>query len=116
MVSVPFVHVQARGSHRELGRAVGEAAREPVHASVDFFREHFTAMTGGRLTFGDAERQAKAYEREARLWSPDLVEELEGLAEGSGVPFSRLLEQEFLYQPSAIESAIRQTLEWRKPR
>ncbi len=32
------------------------------------------------------------------------------------VPFSRLLEQGFLYQPSAIESAIRQTLEWRKPR
>ncbi|OPZ46914.1 MAG: Acyl-coenzyme A:6-aminopenicillanic acid acyl-transferase [Actinobacteria bacterium ADurb.BinA094] len=91
MVSVPFVHVQARGSHRELGRAVGEAAREPVHASVDFFREHFTAMTGGRLTFAAAERQARAYEREARLWSPDLVEELEGLAEGSGVPFSRLL-------------------------
>jgi pyruvate dehydrogenase E1 component beta subunit len=32
------------------------------------------------------------------------------------VPFAKVLEQEFLYKPSAIESAIRQTLEARKPR
>lgn len=32
------------------------------------------------------------------------------------VPFSRVLEQEYLYQASAIEAAIRQTLEWRAAR
>lgn len=90
-MSIPFVHVQARGSHRELGRAVGEAARQQVHASVDFFRENFPALTMGRLAFAEAERWAVAYEVQARRWLPDLVQELEGLAEGSGVPFSRLL-------------------------
>jgi isopenicillin-N N-acyltransferase-like protein len=90
-MSIPFVHVRASGSHRELGRAVGEAARDQVRASVDFFRENFPAMTGGRLTFAGAEVQAGAYEAQARRWLPELVEELEGLAEGSRVPFSQLL-------------------------
>jgi isopenicillin-N N-acyltransferase-like protein len=90
-MGIPFIHVQARGSYRELGRAVGEAAREQVHASVDFFRENFPSMTGGRLTFAEAERQALAYGEEARRWLPRHVEELEGLAEGAGLPFARLL-------------------------
>ena len=58
-MAIPFVHVQARGSYRELGRAVGEAAREQVRASVDFFRDDFASMTGGRLTFEEAERQRR---------------------------------------------------------
>jgi isopenicillin-N N-acyltransferase-like protein len=90
-MAVPFVHVQAKGTHRELGRAVGEAAREQVAASVEFFLAGFPAMTGGRLTFAEAELQAPAYAEAARRWLPHYVEELEGLAEGSGVPFSRLL-------------------------
>jgi isopenicillin-N N-acyltransferase-like protein len=90
-MGIPFIHVRARGTHRELGRAVGEAAREQVHASVDFFRENFSSMTGGRLAFAEAERLAGAYGEQARRWLPQLVDELEGLSEGSGVPFSRLL-------------------------
>jgi isopenicillin-N N-acyltransferase like protein len=90
-MAIPFVHVQARGTHRELGRAVGEAARDQVAASVDFFRAEFTTLTQGRLTFAQAERQTRAYERAARRWLPQYVEELEGLAEGSGVPFAELL-------------------------
>jgi isopenicillin-N N-acyltransferase-like protein len=90
-MGIAFVHVQARGTYRELGRAVGEAAREQVQASVAFFRENFTSMTGGRLTFDQAEREAAAYAAQARRWLPGHVEELEGLAEGAHVPVSRLL-------------------------
>ena len=90
-MAIPFVHVQARGTYRELGRAVGEAAREQVQASVDFFRANFSSMTGGRLTFGEAERQAAAYAQAARRRLPRCVDELEGLAEGARVPFERLL-------------------------
>lgn len=90
-MAIPFVHVEARGTYRELGRAVGEAAREQVRASVDFFAAGFEAMTGARLTFAAAEEQAVAYAVHARRWVPQLVDELEGLAEGSGVPCSQLL-------------------------
>jgi isopenicillin-N N-acyltransferase like protein len=90
-MAIPFVHVQAKGSYRELGRSVGEAAREQVQASVDFFRAEFSALTSGRLTFEQAEAEAIAYEQAARRWLPQYVDELEGLSEGSGVPFSQLL-------------------------
>jgi isopenicillin-N N-acyltransferase-like protein len=90
-VAIPFVHVQAKGDYRELGRAVGEAAREQVRASVEFFVEHFEAMTRGRLTFAAAEAQAAAYGAHAKRWLPQYVDELEGVAEGAGLPYSHLL-------------------------
>lgn len=90
-MAIPFIHVQAKGDYRELGRAVGEAAREQVRASVEFFAEHFETMTRGRLSFASAEVQALAYAAHARRWLPQYVAELEGLAEGAGLPFSHLL-------------------------
>ena len=90
-MAIPFLHVQAKGSYRELGRAVGEAARGQIHDSVAFFVEDFAAMTRGRLTFAQAERQARAYADHARRWVPQCVDELEGMAEGADVPFARLL-------------------------
>jgi isopenicillin-N N-acyltransferase-like protein len=90
-VAIPFIHVQATGDYRELGRAVGETAREQIHASVGFFAENFSAMTRGRLAFADAEAQAEAYAAHARRWVPQYVDELQGVAEGAGLPFSRLL-------------------------
>ena len=90
-MAIPFIHVQATGDHRTLGRAVGEAAREEIRASVAFFAEHFEAMTRGRLTFATAEEQAKVYAAHARRGLPQYVDELEGLAEGAGLPFSQLL-------------------------
>ena len=43
------------------------------------------------MTFLKAEREAQRYLEHARRAVPQLVEELEGLAEGSGVPFAELL-------------------------
>jgi isopenicillin-N N-acyltransferase-like protein len=88
---IPFVYIQARGSYRELGRAVGEGARDAIHASVAFFRDNFSAMTQGRLSFAEAEQLALAYAVEARRWTPRHFEELEGVAEGAGLPLSELL-------------------------
>ena len=89
-MAIPFVYVRARGSYREIGRQVGEAARPQIEASIAFFADNFVAMSGG-LSFGAAERQAAAYLRYARAYTPEHVEELEGMAEGAGVPLSALL-------------------------
>jgi isopenicillin-N N-acyltransferase like protein len=48
-------------------------------------------MTRGRLSFADAERLALAYAEQARRWTPQHLDELEGVAEGSGLPLSQLL-------------------------
>jgi isopenicillin-N N-acyltransferase-like protein len=88
-VPIAFPHIQARGSYRELGRAVGEAAREQVAAALDYYREHFVAMAG--IEFAQAERRAQVYLRYAQRHLPQYVEELEGLAEGAGQPFSAVM-------------------------
>ncbi len=38
---VSFPYIQAKGSYRELGRAVGEGAREQIAAALAFYQEHF---------------------------------------------------------------------------
>jgi isopenicillin-N N-acyltransferase-like protein len=84
-MTVAFPHIEARGSYRELGRAVGEAAREQVAAALGYYREHFAAMAG--MEFAVAEQRAEVYLKYARRHLPQYVEELEGLAEGAAQPF-----------------------------
>jgi isopenicillin-N N-acyltransferase-like protein len=86
----PFVYVRAGGSYLEIGRQVGEAARAQIQASIAFFRDNFEALSGG-LAWGEALGQAAAYLRYAERYTPRCVEELRGMAEGSGVPFDDLL-------------------------
>ena len=88
-MAISFPHIQATGSYRELGRAVGEGAREQVAAAIAFYQEHFLAMAG--ITFAEAERQALAYLPYAQRYVPQYVDELEGMAEASGLPFIQLL-------------------------
>jgi isopenicillin-N N-acyltransferase-like protein len=101
---IPFVHIQAKGSYRELGRAVGEGAREQIHASVAFFRDGFRAMTSGRLDFEEAERQVAPYAVQARRWLPRHLEELEGVAEGSKLPLRHLMVLNCLEEFTADEA------------
>jgi isopenicillin-N N-acyltransferase-like protein len=88
-MAVPFVHVQVRGSYRDIGRAVGEAARVQIEAAVEYYRTNFEAIAG--MGFAEALRRAQEYLAHARRCLPQLVEELEGMAEASGVPFDDLL-------------------------
>ena len=59
----PFVYVRAEGSYREIGRTVGEAAREQLQASMAFFRDNFEAMTSGRMTLRPGRDRGQALSR-----------------------------------------------------
>ena len=85
----PLPLVEARGSHREIGRQVGEAAREQIRRSVAYYEEHIEWLAG--MPFAAAEERARGLLRFAELALPQYVAELEGMAEGSGVPFGKLL-------------------------
>ncbi|MBM3146441.1 MAG: hypothetical protein FJ000_00935 [Actinobacteria bacterium] len=78
-----------RGSYREIGRAVGEAARPLIAAAVDYYRRHLVAMAG--IDFDAAERRTGEYLAYARRHLPQYVEELEGMAEGSRQTVSTLM-------------------------
>jgi isopenicillin-N N-acyltransferase-like protein len=87
--AVPFLEVQACGTYREIGRAVGEAARSRIAAALEHYREHFASMAG--IDFATARRRAQGYLVYARRHLPQYVDELEGVAEGAGEPFSDIL-------------------------
>jgi isopenicillin-N N-acyltransferase like protein len=104
-VAIPFVYVRAKGSYREIGRQVGEAARPQTEASLAFFADNFAAMSGG-LSFDAAIRLADAYLPYARRCVPDAVDELEGMAEGAGVSFAALLVANCAEELTAAEPVV----------
>ena len=79
-----LVTIDVAGSPRERGRAHGEQGRELIHGGLDRWR----ADLAGRGK--DADRLWKGLSREsgfrqaAARWAPDLLEEISGIAEGSG--------------------------------
>jgi len=87
--AAPLLIVEARGTHREVGRQRGEAARELIAANVAAYRDGFEVLAG--RSFDRAAEELAPYLEQARRHVPHCVEELEGMAEGSGVPFDDLL-------------------------
>lgn len=79
----PYVTVDVRGDHREIGRAVGEAAREQIAAAVDYYGRSLPLLGG--TTFAAAELLVRPYVECARRVAPEVVSEMEGTAEGAGV-------------------------------
>ena len=83
IASPPYLTVEVRGTNREIGRAVGEAARCQVRSAVGWYAEHCQDIAN--MEYSHALRRAKGYLAVARSHLPQYVEEMEGLAEGAGV-------------------------------
>jgi len=81
--------IDARGTPRQLGRAIGEGAREQVRRAVGHFQETFEWWAG--MTFDEARRRALALAPHARGALRGPLEELAGTAEGAGVAVEDLL-------------------------
>ena len=88
-MSFEFPYIEIRGSHREIGRQIGEAARERVAATLAYYQENYEELAGVTLAEGRVQAVA-AYLPAARAFSPELMDQLEGMAEGSGVEFDDL--------------------------
>src|SRR5690554_5965552 len=77
--------INAEGSPRELGHAIGRAGRDAVHAHL------LSSSIWAEIT---AERHAPrvaVMEAAVRASFPRIAAELDGLAEGLGLPFSQVL-------------------------
>jgi isopenicillin-N N-acyltransferase-like protein len=88
-LTLTFPCFDVAGSHREIGRQVGEGGRERVAASLAYYQETYEELAGMTLAEGTLQAQA-AFLPPARAYAPELIEQLEGLAEGAGVPFADL--------------------------
>jgi isopenicillin-N N-acyltransferase-like protein len=81
-------YIEATGTHREVGRQIGEASRDIVVRGLDAYEERFPVLAG--FSLAEAVERARAYLAPAADYVPQAVEQLRGLAEGAGVPFERL--------------------------
>jgi isopenicillin-N N-acyltransferase like protein len=82
----PFIRVA--GTHREIGRQIGECCSLQVRRSVE--NAHLllaNAYEDLQLTWDGAQIQARKYLPFAQERYPQYVEEMIGIAEGAGVPF-----------------------------
>ena len=80
--------IEASGSHREVGRQVGEAGRDVIAWGLDTYAERFEALAG--FGFAEAVERSRGYLRPAEDFTPQAVEQLRGMAEAANVRFEHL--------------------------
>ncbi len=88
----PIPLVRVKGSHREMGRQMGEAQRERIHHSVEnakaLLQEAYPQL---ELTWDGAQIQSRKYLPFSEERYPQYVDELRGIAEGANASFDDLL-------------------------
>lgn len=85
----PIPIILTGGSPRERGREHGELAQDQVGLSVERYMERFAHFAG--LSPEDARERAGGFAPVIRDYDPDLLEEIEGVAEGAGFSTEELL-------------------------
>ncbi|UCE80714.1 MAG: hypothetical protein JSV94_06120 [Methanobacteriota archaeon] len=80
---VGLMTVELKGTHREMGRQYGLAAKEPIRANVDLFWEAVESM--GMSKKGLLQKTSE------RSMPQSMIDMLRGMSETSGVRYSELL-------------------------
>ena len=80
--------INASGTHREVGRQIGEAARDLVAQGLAAYEERFPLLAG--FSLAEAVERSRAYLRPADDYVPQAVDQIRGLAEGANAPFQHL--------------------------
>ena len=87
----PLPLVQVAGTHREMGRQIGEARRENVQHSIENARKLLAESYDElELTWEGAQIQARKYIPFSQERFPKYVDEMMGIAEGANVAFDDL--------------------------
>ena len=81
--------IELSGTHREIGRQHGEAARPQIRDSIAYYRESFKKITG--LEWGEIKRNAPRWVDPIERYLPGITDEIRGVAEGAGVEFEEAL-------------------------
>jgi isopenicillin-N N-acyltransferase like protein len=77
------------GSPKEIGRQHGELGKKQVLFSLDMYERFFKRSVN--LTWEQAKEMAKKHLRSIEAYNIDYLEEMEGIAKGTGVEFEDIL-------------------------
>lgn len=78
--------IEARGTHREVGRQIGAQCKERIQSMLKTLRNELPSG----VTWEAMLDQGKVYLAHSRAVYPHYIEELEGIAEGAEVPFEEV--------------------------
>jgi isopenicillin-N N-acyltransferase-like protein len=102
-----YPRLRISGNARQRGRAYGELARERIQLCRSGYEEVFAHTAG--WSWEQAVASAARYEKPVRDLAPDVMQEIEGIAEGSGLPVGDVLainaRTEIIWAASAREAA-----------
>ena len=84
MNAIPMI--EARGSHREVGRQIGQQCQVQIQKTLANLRNDLP--TG--VTWDEMLRESRSYLQFSVEVYPQYIEELEGIAEGAEVPFDEV--------------------------
>ncbi len=85
--SIPLIEVS--GDPRARGLAYGEAARAEIRHSIAYYREAFAVSSG--LDWPDVLVTARQWRPMIEAVAPDLLAEMDAVAEGAGLPADEIL-------------------------
>jgi isopenicillin-N N-acyltransferase-like protein len=71
------------------GQQYGESAREPISRSIEFYTEMFRRATG--LEWTEILARTSVWTELLQAYCPDLLDEVQGIADGSGRRFEEIL-------------------------
>ena len=88
--ALPLIRIG--GSHQEMGRQIGEACAPAIHRMLEIYKASLEATYHElELTWEDARLQANKYYPYALEHTPQYVDEVDGIAEASGLDFDDLM-------------------------
>jgi len=81
-------YLKVKGTHREVGRQIGEAGRDLVRGELAYYEEQFPLLAG--FSYAECVERARVFLKPSEQFAPQIVDQLRGLAEGAGVSFDVL--------------------------
>jgi isopenicillin-N N-acyltransferase-like protein len=87
MSRIPLIEIA--GAPRERGRQYGEQARAQIERSVAWYSEQFAETAG--LAWPEVTANAPRWEPLVEAYLPEALEEIRGIAEGSGFRYEEIL-------------------------
>lgn len=89
MLNQPYPIIPVAGSARERGRQHGEQARDRVARSIEIYRKAFGE--GPKLQWAEVLERASEFGRQIESVEPGILEEMHGIAEGSGFKLEEII-------------------------
>ncbi len=84
-----FKRITCTGTPHAIGLTHGREAREQIEVSIDTYRDMFRVYA--KLEWEQALQEAEKYIPFIEAYDPDLMEEIRGVAEGSGRPLLEIV-------------------------